>query len=36
MTNNILYGNIIEIINTIDGYFAFLKDNSNFVQWILV
>ena len=29
MVNNILYGNIIEIINTSQGYLAVLKDNSN-------
>ena len=29
MVNNILYGNIIEIINTTEGNLAFLKDNSN-------
>jgi len=29
MTNIILCGNIIEIINTTQGYMAFLKDNGN-------
>jgi len=29
MVNNILHGNTIEIINTIQGYFVFLNDNSN-------